>query len=230
MMQHDQPMISARLMVLDGVELLNYNKKSWRLIMKVISVLVVVMLSGCASFRAYEQPIVKPEQITTNFPRKLLVNVKWKAVPDRYHSPSEMVTAENKQSSFFYEELVKSGCCELASSGQAPDIVIDAEVDVSYKADGFLEGLLRIPTQFTFAIIPGWDNYHYKVKVSVRNSKGSYREYSATDSGLLIQWLPMAPFFMLGESPKNVDEDLLRNLHRNIIYRMKRDGFMVGWK
>jgi hypothetical protein len=196
--------------------------------MKILSVLLVTILSGCAAFRGYEQPIVKPELVSVNLPKKLLVSMKWKAVPERRFSPSSMLTAENKQSTFFYEELMRSGCCELSTVGQDPDLVISGEIDVSYKADGFLEGLLRTPTQFSFAIIPGWDNYHYKLTVKVENVKGQSREYSAVDSGLFIQWLPLAPVALFVDSPGEIDKALLQNLHRNLIYRMKKDGFFGG--
>lgn len=195
--------------------------------MKLILVLLMSVLSGCASFRSYEQPIVKPELVASNASKKLLVSIAWKAVPDRFLSPYAMMSSENKQNASFYEELKNTGCCELSSIGQEPDLIINGEVDVSYKSDGFLEALVRTPAQFTFAIIPAWDNFHYKVTLKANNNKGIIREYTAIDSGLLIQWLPMAPLFIFGQNPMEVNKALLGNLHRNLIYRMKKDGLLV---
>lgn len=196
--------------------------------MKILIVVLMAVLSGCASFRSYEQPIVKPDLLTINASKKLLVAMSWKAVPDRFYSPSAMLTSENVQSASFYEELKNSGCCELASVGQEPDLVIHGEVDVSYKADGHLASLVRLPAQLTFAIIPAWDNFQYKVTIKTKNNKGVSREYTAIDSGLLIQWLPMAPLFIFGNDPIKINKALLSNLHRNLIYRMKKDGLLVN--
>lgn len=195
--------------------------------MKLLIMLLMAVLSGCASFRSYEQPIVKPELISINSSKKLLVFMTWKAVPDRFYSSSEMLNIENKQSALFYEELKSTGCCEIANAGQEPDLILNGEIDVSYKADSHLAAIARIPSQVSFAIIPAWDNFHFKVSIQARNSKGFNREYSATDSGLLIQWLPMAPLFIFGNDMIKINQDIIRNIHRNLIYRMKKDGILV---
>jgi len=119
----------------------------------------------------------------------------------------------------FLEELSKSQYFgEITEESSEADI----ELKVSLMTTGNLGDLVRA-SGFTFGIIPlvGTDNY--TVVAQVNNKKGLKKFYTLENSVTFGLWLPLIVFTPF---TYYTDENVRRNMYRNIIQQMYEDGFM----
>lgn len=197
------------------------------LIMKRIGLIALAIgLAGCSGFRHHSLPVVQPEQVQVTAPDKLTVRFKWKVVSGRSIFPDQVNQAEKLHDGTFKQELIRSGCCVIAARGQEPDIEIEAIINPERNIESPVIGLLRVPAQITFAIIPAWDNVYYDHTFTVKTKSGINRSYSSSDGMTTVQWLPMAIPFIFGKDPYSTELDTVANAQRYFIYRMKKDGLL----
>lgn len=193
----------------------------------IILAALISVATGCAGFRSNQQPFVAPELLQSSNTTKVVVSFNWKAVQNIDRPVAGTYAKVKDYNEIFEKELVNSGCCIIASKGQQPDLVINGVVDLDKNTQTFLEGLVRIPAQYTFAIIPAWYNTYYDLSMTASHINGKNVSYKLNDHLLTVQWLPLSVLFVIGMDPIRLENKIIENIHRNFIYRLKRNGVLV---
>jgi len=120
------------------------------------------------------------------------------------------------------EELRNSPYFKNITNENRDEADIELYVTLSVKPSPNADTALSIST-LTFGMIPVWESQYYKVTARVKNKKGLENEYTVNDSTFIVAWLPLVVFLPF---TYDTDENVRRNMYRNIIQQMYEDGFI----
>lgn len=199
-----------------------------KVVMGLWILVVFLLLTGCATFsrnqisRVTSLPV--PEEgsagVNTNFEFSSGYGFDMQLRKDHPE------WARKKWENEFISVLKDSGFFTILESGQKGDlnISVDVRVDglnpmmVLFK--GFLGGM-------TFFTIPTWSTINYKAQVKIENEETGNHEYYLEDGVRHVLWLPtifVAPFKTLG----TVLENVKKNMYKDLILRMQKDGILTA--
>lgn len=188
----------------------------------------ISLLVGCASFKSNVQPIASEELIRTENAEKLVVSYSWKMTSTNNRPIGWVSTSEERLNEIFERELLSTGCCVVMKRGMTPDLIIRGTMDQDRNSNSFLEGLSRGLASYTLALVPAWDNVYFDMSIDAsRPALNRNYSHKLSDHQLLLIWFGAAPFYMLGMDPEKSESEIVTNLHRNFIYRMKRNGMLT---
>lgn len=186
------------------------------------------LMVGCASFKSNVQPIASEELIRTPNAEKLVVSYSWKMTSTNTRPLGWVSTTEEQLNEIFEKELLGTGCCVVMKSGMTPDVIIKGTMDQDRNTMSFWEAIARGPAQGTFAIIPAWDNVYFDMSIDAsRPAMNRNFSHKLSDHQFVLQWFGVFPLFFLGFDPFITESEIVTNLHRNFIYRMKRNGMLT---
>lgn len=108
------------------------------------------------------------------------------------------------------------------NDGQA-DISLSIQVKNTGTPVAMIPALI---TGLSLYTIPSWATDTFEVTATAKNKQGLSKQYVLTDSTTLVQWLPMVFVFPF----KNfaVVPEVRKNMYRNILAKMKDDGFLTN--
>jgi len=193
------------------------TKKNYTIV--ILAALFMLLMSGCACF-----PGNKLQQVT-NLP-PLAEGVKRPAVSYIFSSGTDLFGKSESTPivrSMLESELVdvlrESGYFATWGTGSNGDVTIEARLINSGNPAAMIPAFL---TGFTLYAIPSWATDIYTVTAKVKTGDGKEHSYQLEDSSMLVQWLPM--IFVPG-SIMNVPGEVRKNIWKNLILKMKEDGF-----
>ena len=188
------------------------------------ALLVAVLLSicsGCAMFKGNDLPAVTwvpPERAESARPSVSYVTTAHIEFGSRESASEDVQSFADAETRDVLEE---SGFfSRVAIQDEEADIVLRVTFTEKANAAALFPALL---TAFSLYVIPSWLTTYYELGVDVDVGNGEMKNYTATDSTVLVQWLPMLfvyPFQDFSETAVEVR----RNLYRTVLAEMQDDG------
>lgn len=192
---------------------------------KLINLIIISsLLTGCIAVKKNNIPVISDNDLQFSSKKKPNVFIKINFQSSFYGQDKQNVVDNIKsaQKRLFKEVIKNSQCCNLVVDKEEADIVIDAVFVNESDSVGLVFAFI---TGFSFYTIPSWLDSKMKVSAKVKNKKMS-KSYSFSDSVLVAQWLPFifaTPFY---DNPFKSENNINRNLYKNLLSNMKKDGFI----
>lgn len=185
--------------------------------------LLSVAVAGCASFRAYELPIVAPSDMAVQAVQKPRVFSRWVVeAKSAVFNEQGRIAAAALQKKYFDDAIARSGCCVLVEGPGEADLVVDGkalnDASMAVMIPAFITGL-------SLYTIPSWVTAKVHIQVNARKGELA-RRYELRDSATMVQWLPLVLAMPFRDTPFTMGKAVDENLYNNLIYRMKRDGLL----
>jgi hypothetical protein len=113
----------------------------------------------------------------------------------------------------------------IAKRDEGADIRIDVTMTDIGSSVAMIPALITGMSLYT---IPSWVTNHFNLVAKVERKDRLKKEYTLTDSVLLVQWLPM--MFLFPVKNFSVIPDLRKNMYKKVLADMKNDGFFSSHK
>lgn len=195
--------------------------------MRLIALIFVFsFISGCAVFKGNAIPLIPDEALDFRAKNPLKVYNKW--VLDSDSSiilPSFKDQVESSAKISFEKSLHTAGCCVLVDSKEDADIVVDGVV---IQRSNFAAILPAAITGASLYTIPSWATNNLKIEAFVRRKNGVTKNYTITDSTILVQWLPMIFVMPFVGDIVSVSKEVNDNMHKTLVEKIGRDRFFSG--
>jgi hypothetical protein len=188
------------------------------------SLALIILLSGCISFKSNKYPEIKSEDLKVSSAKKSKIFINSGFVSNMYGQDARNVVdkAKSDNKEMFGEMIIGSGCCDLVKDKDDASIVIDTTFYNDSSSLGLVGALL---TGFSMYTIPSWMNS--KMRISAKVSTGKVvNSYDVEDSALMIQWLPLILAMPFKTNPVKMEAEMNRNLYRHLLLKMQKDGVL----
>ena len=152
---------------------------------------------------------------------KLTAPVEDQAKPTLFYSIYSWEWGEISKEEFL-EELRKSQYFKNITNDSLDQADIEMYVTLNKGPNSIPEGMGYF-SGMTAGMIPEWGTDDYILEVRVKNKIGLEKEYKLEDSVTIVIWLPL---FVFTPFTWNTEENVRRNMYRNIIQQMYEDGSM----
>lgn len=191
---------------------------------RVLAVLLVVTISGCAVFDGGKVPKTTLSAYEVNGASKPTLSYtsmamgglsSTKALPEAGQSIIEGELLSVLESSGYFERIAKR------------DDSADISIDVTLTNTGNPAAMVpAVITGLSLYTIPSWATDNFNLVAKVTRKDGLKKEYTLADSATLVQWLPM--MFVFPAKNFSVIPELRKNMYRKVLSDMKNDGFFSG--
>lgn len=188
---------------------------------RVLAVLLVVIVSGCAVFDGGKIPKTTLSAYEVNGAAKLTLSyssvamgglLSTKALPETGQSIIEGELLSVLESSGYFERIAKR------------DGAADVSIDVTLTNTGNPAAMVpAVITGLSLYIIPSWATDNFNLVAKVARKDGLEKEYTLADSATIVQWLPM--MFVFPAKNFSVFPELRKNMFRKVLSDMENDGF-----
>lgn len=187
------------------------------MIFRLSTVLMLLLLSGCVTYRGGAVPEVDPSMIAV--PRMQRVIAYDLRVDSNVGGDFDAARVAGRE----LNSALRSAGAELEASGSVADP--DAELAVELKARGnrgaqFISGFI---SGFTFTLIPAYASVELVTEAELRESGEIRKRYRYADSLSLWVQLFLLPFT---NSSDRVRDELIADMMRSLARDMQRDGFL----
>lgn len=185
--------------------------------------LAMVVLAGCASFKNNLLPKIDAVETTAGADARPSLTYRFTAESDMFGRTASPEMARRMMSEEFRSVLQDSGYFqEVSEAAEGTDWHMDATILNSGNPAALIPAFI---TGFSFYTIPSWATDHWTLTVELRMSDERQFSYVLKDSSVLVQWLPMI-FFMPFQNPFILVPEVRKNMHRNLLARMRDDGIL----
>jgi len=182
-----------------------------------VTLLVSFIMTGCASFPGNKQPQVNSFPPLSEGEAKKTVSYALSAETylfGKSSNPLSRSIVENELA----DAIRESGYFTKWGTGVDGEIVINAKFINSGNPAAVIPAML---TGLTFYIVPSWATDEFTLTAEIKTNDGKTHSYNLEDSSTLVQWLPMA---VVPGGPIEVPMSVRKNIWRNLIMKMKKDG------
>lgn len=183
----------------------------------------MLMVSGCAAFKANQLPTVTAKDLGTPAETKTKVFSRWNV-----QSNSSLLNEQGKaavaaiQKKNFEMALNSSGCCVIVEGPTEADVVINgtsfAENNPAAMIPAFITGL-------SLYTIPSWVTAKIHLGAEVKKGETT-RNYDVQDSMTMVQWLPMIFAMPFKGSALKTAKEVDENTHKSLVLKIKQDGLI----
>ncbi len=192
---------------------------------RLISLLILtIAVTNCATFNYNRLPEIKSDELEFKAEKKTKIFSRWSADFDSTFNKERLGDIYYSAQKASFEKIAKdTNCCTIVDSTDEADLVLQFKTYGESKSSAIFFAVL---TGATFYVIPSWVTNDVHIEVKAQN-KSANKGYDFADSAVFVQWLPLllvAPFQERGpfEGATYVEE----NVFRNLIKRLKDDGFL----
>lgn len=177
-----------------------------------------VLLTGCAGFKNNNIATIGDDpfpKTNSNKPR-----IFYRVIYDSNMGLGSKTLSENAQEGEFIRAVRNSECCTVTTDETNSDVQVRVSIS---KYEPPLALIPAAITGFSFYTIPSWGTLQYTFNANVVTRNGQLHNYVVKDSWTLVQWLPMIFAFPFA-TPPDAEEEVLRNMHKFLLYSLKTDG------
>lgn len=189
---------------------------------KILMVLVILAISGCAVFEGGQVPKTtlsayentansKPSLSYSSLAMGGLSSVK--ELPETTQSIIEGELLSVLESSGYFGRISKKD--------ESADLSIDVTLTNSGNPAAMIPAFI---TGLSLYTIPSWARDNFNLVAKVERKDGLKKEYVLADSATLVQWLPM--IFVFPAKNFSVVPDIRKNMYKKVLADMKEDGFL----
>jgi|TARA_B110000238_G_C15961374_1_gene367541 hypothetical protein len=188
---------------------------------KILTVVLVLAISGCAVFDGGQVPKTtltayednghsKPSVSYSSIAMGGLSSVK--EMPEAAQSVIEGELLSVLESSEYFGRISKKD--------ESADININMTLTNSGNPAAMIPAFI---TGFSLYTIPSWATDNFDLVAKVERKDGLKKEYILADSTTIVQWLPM--IFVFPAKNFSVVPDVRKNMYKKVLSDMKEDGF-----
>lgn len=182
-------------------------------------IFVSIILTGCAGFKNNNIAVIGdgafPRDSSNQKPR-----IFYKVIYDSNMSLGSKTLSENAQEGEFIRAVRSSECCIVTTDETNSDVQIRVTIS---KYENPLALIPAAITGFSFYTIPSWATAEYTFNANVVDLNEQVHNYEVKDAWTFVQWLPMMFVFPFAP-PDDMEEHVLRNMHKFLLYSLKTDG------
>lgn len=184
--------------------------------------ILIVTTASCVGIKSEKYSAIKPEELKVLSTKKSKIFIDWGFHSTLIINNQQNVIDKGKsdQNKFFTEVIKDSNCCEIVNEKDEADIVVEGAF---YNETSQVGSYFAFLSGFTFTAIPCWSNS--KIRINVEAHKGKMiNNYDIKDSVFIAIWGPLiiaTPF----SNAITVEEEVNKNLYKDLVFRMKNDGF-----
>ncbi len=193
------------------------------------SLLFILSLSlihvHCATFPADRLPEVKSSDLEFKGDNKTKIFSHMKAeINTSFNKENIEANHVSSRKKAFEDVLKETGCCVLVDRKEEADLVLNMK---SYGATNLGAMFFALLTGASLYLIPSWVTIEAQIEAQVQGRTLS-RTYQLSDSVVLTQWLPLIVVLPFQDhSPIDANEFLIENVFKNLLLKMKEDGFLA---
>lgn len=185
-------------------------------------VFVCIAVSGCAVFNGGKVPETVLTPIEKNGFKKPNVSYDITASSGLFKNSKSPELVQNIIAGEFLETLEQSNYFSRISKNDSnADLNLIVTIDNSGNPAALIPAMI---TGFSLYTIPSWATDKFAVKAIAKHKNGKSKQYILEDSTTLVQWLPM--IFAFPVKNFSVIPEVRKNMYRNILMQMKKDGFI----
>lgn len=173
---------------------------------RIVTTLLVLMLSGCAVFQGNEVASNQAQGKFEGKPRRITYSIEG--------------NVENKEEELLKSTMSKYGL-QLEWGHARNDGVAHIDINLSFRRNGAAV-VPAILTGLTLYIIPSWQTQNYELQANLTNGQTAGYDYRSKDHTTLVQWLPMIfafPFAM----PFTAEDKVIERMYSDMAYKVSRE-------
>lgn len=192
---------------------------------KVLAVVLVVTVSGCASFDRGKVPKTTLSAYQNNGDPKPTLSYS-SIYMHVYFSKRELPELAQRYIEREFLSVLESSDYfgRISKQDESADISIEV---ILTKTENRAATIPAILTGLSFGAIPSWGTYHFDLVAKVKRQDGLEKEYVLTDSITQVIWLPM---ILALENGTSVVSGVRKNMYKKVLADMKKDGFFLNKK
>ncbi|HCS26200.1 MAG TPA: hypothetical protein DIW43_02030 [Spongiibacteraceae bacterium] len=184
--------------------------------------LAAIFLAGCAGFRGGNLPNLMDADLALTEKTKTRIFYENQFDTSMNISDKSHKKALEKQKQQFFEQLSRSGCCELVETRDEADLIVNAKLALHSSNAAMIGAFI---TGYSLYTIPSWVTPKMTYEVDVVSSAGVAHSYRYQDQYTLVQWLPMLFVFPFA-NPLPMEKELQFNAYRNLLVDLKKSGLL----
>ncbi len=183
--------------------------------------LLLLLLSGCATFKRNHLPAVGDWEEVAPDAYRPSVSCTFEARNTFGGMTAEFVRKSGEEE--FIKTLIRSGrFATVATNSPNADLQLEVKLMDRSTPAAIIPAII---TGLSLYTIPSWVTDSYEVTAAVTARTGASKTYELKDAGTTVQWLPMVLAFPFG-CPFKVHPDIRKNIYMNLVMRMQEDALL----